>query len=161
MRSILFFTYLLFPLKKASMTIEASDLHSGLKLGAFDLIVDVRSLVEWEEGHIEGATLMVDLASTKNVSSLRGCEKCRIALYCRSGARAASAITFLESLGFTSLFNGLGVMQWTSAGYPLSNAKSVVPDCGVDSSKCMVPSMSSSCRTLQKVHHAKSCCVSS
>lgn len=99
-----------------------------------DVIVDVRSFAEWQTGHIEGATLVENLASLgATPADLAGCEYCNIAVYCRSGNRARLALTKLIAAGFRGrLYNGLGTFQWTNAGYPLVNTPSVIPPCTVD-----------------------------
>ena len=110
---------------------------------AFDVIADVRSKAEWDTGRIKGATLVEALEQFPNLDipkgspdDLMGCEFCRIAVYCRSGARARGAIQVLLDNGFRGrLYNGLGVSQWTRAGYPLTTTDdSVVPPCTVDMS---------------------------
>lgn len=107
----------------------------GIQQGRFDAIVDVRSLEEWNEGHIAGATLVESLASpvvaSPRLDALVGCEYCSLALYCRTGARAAQAIRVLRDAGFQGrLHNAMGVSSWVEAGYPLTTeAPSIVPPC--------------------------------
>jgi rhodanese-related sulfurtransferase len=103
----------------------------------FDVIVDVRTLSEYTTGHINGSTLVESLASyntTSQVSTpdaLRGCEYCNIVVYCRSGSRATDALQHLITAGYKGqLYNGLGVSQWTDAGYALVvDTVSIVPPC--------------------------------
>jgi len=115
---------------------------------AFDAVVDVRSLSEWESGHIANATLVESLASFNSESSfgdatpnvvgspmdLAGCEYCNIAVYCNSGSRARTALGKLRDAGFLGrLYNGQGVTQWTAAGFELvTDQESVTPPCTVD-----------------------------
>jgi len=105
------------------------------------MILDVRREDEWDIGHIEGATLAMNLASypssttidTASPSDFAGCESCTIVVYCRSGARASVALQTLIAAGFIgTLYNGQGVIQWESAGYTLVNDISVVPPCSSD-----------------------------
>jgi rhodanese-related sulfurtransferase len=101
--------------------------------GAFAAIIDVRSLTEFrDDGHIANATLVENLAlfgtssQIGTPSDLAGCEQCDLAIYCRSGGRAAAAIQHLLDAGFIGrLYNGLGVSQWTAAGYPLVTGSDV------------------------------------
>jgi len=115
----------------------------------FDVIVDVRTFAEWQTGHIEGATLVENLASFGSGASteigtpadLAGCEYCNIAVYCRSGSRARQALNNLIAAGFKGrLYNGLGVSQWEGEDYPLVDTPSVIPPCTVD------PDVSEQCR---------------
>ena len=114
----------------------------------FDVIVDVRSLNEWEDGHIAGATLVENLASfgndlsmepgtfglSENVgapSDLAGCDYCNIVVYGNSADRAERALEHLIEAGFMGrLYNGQSVSEWTDAGYPLVvGEESVTPPC--------------------------------
>jgi rhodanese-related sulfurtransferase len=111
-------------------------------------VFDVRTLSEWDSGHIEGA-MHVDSLSLYGTSSqisspadLAGCEHCDIIVYCRFGARAVQALAHLEAAGFVgNLYNGLGVSQWTAANYPLvANSPSTPASCTVNttaSSQCL------------------------
>jgi len=107
----------------------------------FNAVIDVRSSPEWEEGHIENATFVENLASfgtgmdeVSAPSDLAGCENCSIVAYCGSGARAQIALENLLDAGFQGrLYNGQGVSQWTAAGLPLvTDVDSVTPPCTVN-----------------------------
>jgi rhodanese-related sulfurtransferase len=95
--------------------------------GALSAIIDVRTATEFaQDGHIANATLVESLASfgsseqVTTPTALNGCEDCDLAVDCRSGSRAKAAIQHLLTAGFRGrLYNGLGVNQWTAAGYPL------------------------------------------
>mmetsp|Transcript_40314 Transcript_40314/g.97359 ORF Transcript_40314/g.97359 Transcript_40314/m.97359 type:complete len:652 (+) Transcript_40314:201-2156(+) len=125
------------PPSPAPTMLPADDFAAGIANGDYDVILDVRSETEWNAGHIEGATLAESLAAYGNMghtgatpSDLAGCEFCNIAVYCRSGARARSAIQVLLNNGFQGeIYNGQGTSQWTNAGYPLVTGDSVVPPC--------------------------------
>ena len=105
----------------------------GSQKELFNVIVDVRAQSEWNDGHIENATLVENLASTGPAELLLGCENCTIAVYCRSGARARDAIIRLQTVyNFQGeISNAFGVNQWTDAGYPLVMDDSVAPPCNV------------------------------
>lgn len=98
--------------------------------GQLDLVIDVRTEREWNEGHIENATFVVSLQNTLATTTdyqatlqelgLWGCRECRVAVYCQSGRRAGVALDHLVKAGFNGpLYNGLGVGQWQNAGYEL------------------------------------------
>jgi rhodanese-related sulfurtransferase len=121
--------------------LTSQEVYDGIMAGRFDVIVDVRTPEEWETGHLPNATFMDSLAmfnTTGQVSTpndLAGCEdgsssSCVILVYCRSGNRAVDASRILEEHGFAvPVYNGLGVKQWTAAGYNLVNTSSTVPPC--------------------------------
>jgi len=63
-------------------------------------------------------------------ADLVGCgNACKtIVVYCKSGGRSAAAIQLLLEQGFEgTIYNGMGVNQWTDAGYELVNTGSFAP----------------------------------
>ena len=128
--------------------LSPDELNDGLTENMFEVLVDVRSKEEWEEGHIENATFVEDLASTGDASLLEGCKYCTMAVYCRSGNRAKKAIRKLRRAGFAGvLYNGQGVNQWTDAGYDLVTTESAVADCSCSKDEWNVCSDSDKCKT--------------
>ena len=129
--------------------LTSDELYQKLNDGEFHALVDVRTREEWELGHIEGAYFVESLALYTGSSNssmlmtdnnnnttlgrpadLEGCEYCDLAIYCRSGARAETAIQILQDHGFQgTLYNGLGVNDWIDAGYSLVNESSIHPPC--------------------------------
>ncbi len=84
---------------------------SGKELAAQGApIVDVRTQEEWDEGHVEGATLIpVDEVEARvaEIEDLVGGDKSKpIVVVCRSGGRAGKAKETLEAHGFTQVVNG-------------------------------------------------------
>lgn len=77
------------------------------KKQSFDLIVDVRSRVEFFFGHLPSAVcipvtqLPADLQNRTDVN-----ERSRILVYCASGARSAAAAAQLRAVGFTNVVDG-------------------------------------------------------
>ena len=72
------------------------------------LLIDVRSVSEFESGHIEGSLNIVH-SDIKGLSQAIGEDKNRpVVLYCRSGRRVGRAIEVLEAMGYTGLFNATG-----------------------------------------------------
>ena len=77
-----------------------------------DLVVDVRSKVEYWLGHLDGATCipLPDLAA--RIAGHPGVNPdSRILLYCASGARSAAAATQLRAMGFRNVLDGGGIAQ--------------------------------------------------
>jgi len=103
--------------------------------GAFAAVVDVRTQEEWETGHIFNATLLDSLQNANtpdeiaSIADLGGCENCPLVVYCRTGRRSGIALEKLALAGFANLYNGMGVSQWTDAGYDLVNSTSVEVEC--------------------------------
>ena len=108
------------------------EFYVGIQNGTFNVVVDVRTVEEWDAGHIENATFVENLASSGTPDLILGCKQCTMVIYCRVGNRAGNAIIRLrEEFGFEGkLYNGLGVNQWTDEGYPLvTEQDSVNPPC--------------------------------
>lgn len=70
------------------------------------VLLDVRSYEEFDEGHIEGATLIpVDELADRWVEVE---EYDKILVYCRSGNRSVTASEILLDVGFEEVYNLLG-----------------------------------------------------
>lgn len=122
-------TQFLFLLSKADITILSSVVfHNDIK--TFDLIIDARAAKEYASGHIENAILVSELGLRSHevseeqlaaaIARLSGCRSCRVAVYSSTGRKAMVAVKQLESIGnFEQLFNGLGIGEWATAGFPL------------------------------------------
>lgn len=75
-------------------------------------ILDVRTQEEFNEGHIEGATLIpLDQISSTAESTLTD-KSATILVYCRSGRRSAEAAKELSKLGYTNIYDFGGIMSW-------------------------------------------------
>ena len=99
------------PVRQVGLT-EALDLAArGYR------IVDVREPVEWNAGHVPGATL-VPLADLPTRFEVEIPDRATpILLHCHSGARSARAAAYLAQRGYTDLANMAFVIdQWPRAG---------------------------------------------
>jgi rhodanese-related sulfurtransferase len=70
-------------------------------------VIDVRTVEEWNSGHLEGAVLIeiADADFRQELSALDPAADYYI--YCRSGNRAGQAINIMKEMGFTGeLVNG-------------------------------------------------------
>ena len=72
--------------------------------------VDVREIFEWDDGHVENAihVRLSDIMSGK-VSKIP--KDKRLAIYCRSGNRSATAVEKLKSLGYSDLYDAGGMVS--------------------------------------------------
>ena len=77
------------------------------------VLIDVRTLAEFNEGHIDGA-LHIDVFSPNFQSEIEKLDKSKAYfLVCRSGGRSASAGGAMESMGFEKVTNlAGGMMVW-------------------------------------------------
>lgn len=123
-----------FSVASAQQVITADVFAAGIENGEYDAVLDVRTSLEWNAGHIANTTLIENLASDGTPDDILGCSTCTIAIYCRTGNRAGQAITRLQNeYNFTgTLYNAQGTSQWTNAGYPLvTTGESEVPPCAL------------------------------
>jgi rhodanese-related sulfurtransferase len=135
------------------ISLSADELYEGMVGDQFDIVIDVRSIEEFREGHIENVTFIEGLATegvvpeillyqqmseddsdtTEVMPTLCRYTACHIAVTCRSGSRAGAAIDRLRNeFNFTQtqFYNGGGTFQWEQAGYPLvTTLESVIPRC--------------------------------
>ncbi len=94
---------------------EAKDLIAG-KPNL--VILDVRTVAEFNDGHIEGAiNIPVDELSGR-LSELDKSKE--LLVYCRTGNRSATAVSILENAGYTKIFHmHEGISVWIQQGYPV------------------------------------------
>jgi len=86
------------------------------------ITLDVRTPIEFAEGHIEGARL-IDFQSGNFENEIAALDKnATYAVYCRSGNRSGQAVKVMHDAGFSNVFNmNGGVIDWANAGFPLVN----------------------------------------
>jgi len=66
-------------------------------------LLDVRTVDEFNEGHIRGATLIPLSKLEANLDKLKDLKHTQIIVYCRSGSRSVAASRILKAQGFTPL----------------------------------------------------------
>ena len=84
------------------------------------VILDVRTLGEYSEGHIENA-LNMDYYSATLVAELGELDKTKTYLvYCSSGSRSRQAVDTMAGLDFWVVYNMLGgITKWVAEGLPI------------------------------------------
>lgn len=75
------------------------------------IIVDVRTLEEYNEGHIENAILIPNESIDGEPSELVD-KDAIILVYCRSGNRSKQASDKLVELGYTKIYDFGGIVDW-------------------------------------------------
>ncbi len=72
------------------------------------MIIDVREQDEYDSGHVDGAINIPLSELGSSTTKLDELDKDQqVILYCRSGARAGSAVQLFKSLGFKDVVNGI------------------------------------------------------
>ena len=72
------------------------------------LIIDVRTIEEWNEGHINAAKHIEWQVISEKIFDLTTDFDSEIYLYCRSGNRSGKAKRILDDIGFTNVINAGG-----------------------------------------------------
>jgi len=83
------------------------------------VIIDVRTLEEFAEEHIENAT-NIDFYSEIFRDELNKLDKNKkYLIYCRSGNRSGKTVPIMVELNFREVYNMLGgIIQWEAEGLP-------------------------------------------
>lgn len=94
--------------------------YDKLSANTNHVILDVRSVAEFEKGHVPGA-VNLDISSTQFADKAATLDKSKTYLVnCAVGMRSARACKKLESMGFTNLFDlAPGFDGWKKAGKPV------------------------------------------
>ncbi len=84
------------------------------------VVLDVRTVAEFTEGHIERA-ILIDQGQSDFVEKAKATlpiDK-KIAVYCRSGRRSANAAGKLADIGYKCVNLKGGIIAWKNAGKPV------------------------------------------
>ena len=76
------------------------------------IILDVRSNVEYSNGHIRNALLLpVDILEDK-AEQMMPDKNALILVYCRSGIRSCTAVQQLYAMGYKEVYDFGGILSW-------------------------------------------------
>lgn len=76
------------------------------------IILDVRTIEEYEDSHIPNSLLIPDFEIEKLAPVEIEDKNAKILLYCRSGNRSKSAAKKLIDLGYTNVYDFGGIIDW-------------------------------------------------
>lgn len=76
------------------------------------IILDVRTIAEYNEGHIPNAICIPNETIGSNTISELPDKEQLILVYCRSGNRSKQAAEKLKKLGYTNLIEFGGIINW-------------------------------------------------
>jgi len=79
------------------------------ELPANAMLIDVRSVGEYQSGYIDGAVSLPLGEVSDRIHSVVPDKGTPVIVYCQSGARSASAKNILSDMGYTNVVNGGGV----------------------------------------------------
>lgn len=76
------------------------------------IILDARTIEEYNDGHIPGAICIPNETIDENVVSKLPDKEQLILIYCRSGNRSKQATKKLKDLGYLNLIEFGGIIDW-------------------------------------------------
>ena len=80
------------------------------KDAAMPLVIDVRTVQEWDKGHLEGAVLIPYDQIGERIDAVVKDKSQTIYVYCKTGHRASIAKEALEKMGYKDIIN-LGSLE--------------------------------------------------
>ncbi len=110
-------------IKTTIKNIDAEEAHKLIEENSDNenfIIIDIRTLSEFNSGHIKDA-INIDYYDNDFVERLNDLNKSKTYLvYCRSGHRSGSAMENFQQLKFGLVYNMLrGINSWRSEGFPV------------------------------------------
>jgi len=98
-------------------TITPADFDSKATASKNKIILDVRTLEEYQEGHLAKA-LQIDFRGSDFKNQVSKLDKSTpVFVYCKGGGRGASSCEILKDLGFKEVYNLQGgITDWKKAG---------------------------------------------
>ena len=97
---------------KGYINISAEKAKEMIDKGEYGVILDVRSLEEYNEGHIEEAILLPVSEIKEKVEAIIPDKDEVVLLYCRSGRRSATAAKDLIEMGYDNVYDFGGIIDW-------------------------------------------------
>lgn len=88
-----------------SREIQYQKMLDIIKKHSDSILLDVRSLQEYNEGHLQGAINIPVYDLEKEVSKKLPNKDTVIIIYCSSGHRSKRAKDLLEKLGYSNIYN--------------------------------------------------------
>ena len=96
------------------INLQCEDWSKNIDSDQKQIILDVRTLEEFDEKSIPGSILANILEPSEFMSIVEKLDKnSKIFVYCRSGIRSQKACNILDQLGFQETFNlDGGILEW-------------------------------------------------
>ncbi len=108
---------------QTAVNLDAASFNAKIKQIPNGQIIDVRTSGEYAQGHIQNS-INIDISSNDFTQKAAKLDKSKaIFVYCLSGARSSSAMSYLNSVGFKEIYNlAGGMMRWRAANLPETTA---------------------------------------
>ncbi len=88
------------------------------------VVIDTRSLAEYQRSHVEGAIHVPYDEVRALVERLPDDKSASLVVYCTVGVRAATAKKTLADLGYANIINAGGLRQMKNAGWAIATPSS-------------------------------------
>ena len=108
-RVIILITALLTATLFISTLLSSTLAQNAGTTGDKSVIIDVRTLEEWNAGHLATAQHLPLDQVTVSINTLVVDKNQQVYLYCRSGNRSGQAKIIMDSLGYTNVINAGGL----------------------------------------------------
>lgn len=92
--------------------ITAEEAKARMDSGDTIIVLDVRTREEYDTGHIAGAVLLPNETIPDTQPDVLPDLDAEILVYCRSGNRSAQAANKLVAMGYTSVYDFGGIIDW-------------------------------------------------
>ena len=92
--------------------VSMNDIEKIMNENENYIILDVRTIEEYNDGHIPGAICIPNETIDENVVNKLPNKEQLILIYCRSGNRSKQAAEKLQKLGYTNLIEFGGIIDW-------------------------------------------------
>ncbi len=117
--------------ERAKERVDHIDVHEArdeIERGDVRLI-DVRERHEWDEAHLDGATLVPELTVPDRIGEVVPDRSEQVVLYCRTDNRSARAADALRELGYEDVaYVEGGIVAWEAAGLPVAAESGLTAD---------------------------------
>ena len=98
--------------KAAYQKISAEEAYEMMASQEVVVVVDVRTREEYDGGHIENAVLVPNESIGSEMPEALHDKEATLLIYCRSGRRSKDAAQKLLALGYQSVYDFGGVIDW-------------------------------------------------
>lgn len=92
--------------------VSMNDIEKIMNENENYIILDARTIEEYNDGHIPGAICIPNETIDENVVSKLPDKEQLILIYCRSGNRSKQATKKLKDLGYLNLIEFGGIIDW-------------------------------------------------
>lgn len=92
--------------------ISAAEASKMMREADSYILLDVRTVEEFAEAHIGGATLIPDFELEDKAATQLPDRDALILIYCRSGRRSAAAAKLLTGMGYINVYDFGGIINW-------------------------------------------------